>query len=215
MQGKKSNYETDLFVPIIKHIEELSGVNIGDGSESDVSIKAIADHARAVTFLITDGILPSNEGRGYVLRRILRRAVRHGKYLGLETPFLYKVSDKVISLMSGAYPEILRSRDIVLKATKGEEERFFDTLDKGLEILAGEIKAIEKDQLSILSGEAAFKLYDTYGFPLDLTADIIKGKGLKVDEAGFKKAMEMQRAKARSAWKGSGEVGTRGGSTKS
>ena len=210
MQGKKSNYDTDLFVPIINKIEELSGVKIGASEESDVSIKAIADHARAVTFLIADGILPTNEGRGYVLRRILRRAVRHGKFLGLETPFLYKVNDMVFALMGEAYPELLRSRDLVTKATKGEEERFFDTLDKGLEILDAEIQALEKGKSSVLSGAAAFKLYDTYGFPLDLTADIIKSKGLTVDEEGFEKAMEAQRTKARSAWKGSGEVGAGG-----
>ncbi len=207
MQGKKSNYETDLFVPIIEFIEKLSGVRSGANKESDVSIKAIADHARAVTFIITDGILPSNEGRGYVLRRILRRAVRHGKFLGLNKPFLHKVCDRVIGLMGDAYPETVSSRDLVLKATKGEEERFFDTLDKGLEILAEEIKALEKQKSSVLSGIAAFKLYDTFGFPLDLTADIIKSKGLTIDEAGFEKAMEAQRTKARSAWKGSGEVG--------
>ncbi|MEE9543640.1 MAG: alanine--tRNA ligase, partial [Thermodesulfobacteriota bacterium] len=206
MQGKKSNYETDLFVPIIEFTEKLSKTKNASSVESDISIKAIADHARAVTFLITDGILPSNEGRGYVLRRILRRAVRHGKFLGLDSPFLHKVCDKVISLMGKPYPEIVRARDLVLKATKGEEERFFDTLDKGLEILAEEVKKIGKNS-TVLSGKAAFKLYDTYGFPLDLTADIIKDKGLKIDEAGFEKAMEAQRTMARSAWKGSGELG--------
>ena len=207
MQGKKSNYETDLFVPIIEVIERLSGVRIGTNEESDVSLKAIADHARAVTFLITDGILPSNEGRGYVLRRILRRAIRHGKFLGLNEPFLHKVCDRVIGLMGDAYPETVSSRDLILKATKSEEERFFDTLDKGLEILDEEIKTLEKNNSSVISGEAAFKLYDTFGFPLDLTADIIKDKGLTIDEDGFEKEMEAQRTKARSAWKGSGEVG--------
>ena len=210
MQRKKSNYETDLFTPIIAFIEKLSGVKLGQSPAHDISIKAIADHARAVTFLITDGILPSNEGRGYVLRRILRRAVRHGKFLGLSDPFLHKVCDSVISLMGGAYPESVRSRDLVLRATKGEEERFFDTLDKGLEILDNEIAALKKNNETVLSGEAAFKLYDTFGFPLDLTADIIKDKGLTIDEAGFNESMEAQRTKARSAWKGSGEVGAGG-----
>ena len=189
MQGKRSNYDCDLFTPLISFIETLSGAKYGEDEERDVSIRAIADHARAVAFLITDGVLPSNEGRGYVLRRILRRAVRRGKIIGLGTPFLYKVTEKVIDLMGSAYPELLSSKKIVLRATKGEEERFFETLERGLEILDAEIAAIEGKE-TLLSGETAFKLYDTYGFPMDLTADIIRDRGFTVDEEGFNASME-------------------------
>ncbi len=205
MQGRRSNYDSDLFTPLISFIEELSGAKYGEDEERDVSIRAIADHARAVTFLITDGVLPSNEGRGYVLRRILRRAVRRGKFIGLDTPFLHKVTEKVIEMMAHAYPELLSSKKIILRATKGEEERFFETLERGLEILEGEIAAME-GKATVLSGETAFKLYDTYGFPMDLTADIIRDKGFTVDEDGFNKAMEGQREMARSAWKGAAGV---------
>ena len=206
MQGKLSNYDCDLFTPLISFIEELSGKKYGADEECDVSIRAIADHARAVAFLITDGVLPSNEGRGYVLRRILRRAVRRGKFIGLDTPFLHKVTGKVIEMMGATYPELLLSEKIILRATRGEEERFFETLVRGLEILDGEIAAME-GKSTVLSGETAFKLYDTYGFPVDLTADILRDKGLTVDEEGFNKAMEVQRDKARSARKGSASGG--------
>ncbi len=200
MQGKTTNYDTDLFVPLIEFIEKLSGAKYGVTDETDVSIRAIADHARAVTFLITDGILPSNEGRGYVLRRILRRAVRHGKFIGFSGPFLHKVNEEVIALMGEAYPETIRAREIIERATKSEEERFFETLERGLEILDEEIAGLgDKKELS---GETAFKLYDTFGFPLDLTADILRDKGITIDEAAFETAMEGQRTRARSAWKG-------------
>lgn len=206
MQGKKSNYDSDLFVPIIEYIEELSGKNYGEKETDDVSIRAIADHSRAVTFLITDGVLPSNEGRGYVLRRILRRASRHGKLLGINEPFLYKVCGKVIEVMGSAYPEIIVARDSLIKATEGEEARFLETLERGLNILDEELKRLKGEKIKRLKGDFVFKLYDTYGFPIDLTADIIRMHDFTIDEEGFNAAMEEQRLKAREAWKGSGEI---------
>ena len=206
MQGKKSNYESDLFTPIINFVEEISGKSYGEVAINDVSIRAIADHSRAVTFLITDGILPSNEGRGYVLRRILRRASRHGKLLDINKPFLYKVCGKVIEVMGGAYPEIITARNSIVKAIEGEESRFLETLERGLNILGEEVKILKQKKKKTIPGNVAFKLYDTYGFPLDLTADIIKTEGFLVDEEGFNAAMEEQRLKAREAWKGSGEI---------
>jgi alanyl-tRNA synthetase len=209
MQGKNSNYDTDLFIPIIGFIEELTAIKYAGGqSPLDVSIMAVADHARAVTFLVTDGVLPSNEGRGYVLRRIIRRAARHGRFLGIKKPFLYKVNDKVIEIMGSAYPEINRARDLVSKATRSEEERFFETLERGLAILEEEVASLKKRKGKIIPGPVAFKLYDTYGFPVDLTADIVRKDGFTVDEEGFSNAMEVQRQKARESWKGSGETAT-------
>ncbi|MBI5048745.1 MAG: alanine--tRNA ligase, partial [Deltaproteobacteria bacterium] len=206
MQGKKSNYEGDLFAPLINFIEEQSGKNYGETETNDVSIRAIADHSRAVTFLIADGILPSNEGRGYVLRRILRRASRHGKLLGINEPFLYKVCGKVIEVMGEAYPEIAVARNTLVKAAEGEETRFLETLERGLHILDEEITRLKGEKVKRLKGDFAFKLYDTYGFPIDLTADIIRPRNFTIDEEGFNAAMEEQRLKARDAWKGSGEI---------
>ncbi|MEK7679758.1 MAG: alanine--tRNA ligase, partial [Deltaproteobacteria bacterium] len=202
MQGKNSNYESDIFAPLIETIEARSKVRYGTDSEKDVSIKAIADHARAITFLISDGVLPSNEGRGYVLRRILRRAARHGRFLGIKEPFIHKVADKVIACMGAVYPEIERAKDLVLKATRGEEERFFETLERGLAVLDEEVSALKLKKQAIIPGSIAFKLYDTYGFPSDLTADIVASQGFRVDEQGFEKLMSGQREKGRMAWKG-------------
>ncbi len=206
IQEKKSNYDSDLFAPLISFIEELSGKNYGERKTDDVSIRAISDHSRAITFLITDGVLPSNEGRGYVLRRILRRASRHGKLLGINEPFLYKVCGKVIEVMGATYPEIVAARDSLVKSTEGEEARFLETLERGLNILDEEIKTLKQRGKKIIPGNVAFKLYDTYGFPVDLTADIIRTQDFTVDEEGFNGAMEEQRLKAREAWKGSGEI---------
>lgn len=207
-QGKKSNYESDLFMPLINFIEDLSEKSYGEAETYDISIRAIADHSRAVTFLIADGVLPSNEGRGYVLRRILRRASRHGKFIGINEPFLYKVCGKVIEIMGGIYPEIVIARDSIIKAAEGEETRFLETLERGLNMLEEEIGILKQRGKKTIPGDIAFKLYDTYGFPLDLTADIIRTEGLSVDEQGFNLSMEEQRLKAREAWKGSGEVKT-------
>ncbi|MBI5492113.1 MAG: alanine--tRNA ligase [Deltaproteobacteria bacterium] len=202
MQGRKSNYDSDLFMPIINRIEELAGVRYGENPESDVSIKAIADHARAITFLMTDGVLPSNEGRGYVLRRILRRAARHGRFLGLKEPFIFHVNETVIAHMGAVYPEITRAKDLVSRATRGEEERFFETLERGLSLLDEEVRLLKEKKENVIPGDIAFKLYDTFGFPIDLTADIVRKEGLTVDEAGFSRYMDEQRKMARASWKG-------------
>ena len=202
LQGKKSNYDNDLFSPIINFIETLSSVKYGADRENDVSIKAIADHARAISFLMTDGVLPSNEGRGYVLRRIIRRAARHGKFLGLKEPFLYKVNARVVELMGEVYPELKGAAGLIERATKGEEERFFETLERGLALLEEEIKILKGKGEKAIPGEVAFKLYDTFGFPSDLTADIVRKEGFSVDEAGFNRYMDEQKRKARESWKG-------------
>ncbi len=205
VQGKLSNYDTDLFTPILHRAGELAGVAYGAGPESDVSLRVIADHARACAFLVGDGILPSNEGRGYVLRRILRRACRHGRKLGLTGPFLHQVARKVIEEMRAPYPGLHESRAFIDKVILTEEERFGETLDSGLRMLAEEVAEAKLKGRTSLTGEVAFKLYDTYGFPLDLTMTIVEEEGLAVDEAGFEAAMAGQRARSRAAWKGSGE----------
>ena len=174
LQGVKSNYETDLFTPLFKEIEAISHVSYGKDHRTDTSLRVIADHSRAATFLISDGVLPSNEGRGYVLRRIMRRAMRHGRMLGIEGPFLYRTVSRVVDLMKGAYPELRETEAFVSKVIQNEEERFSETLDSGLKILREELENFRRKEKTILSGEVAFRLYDTYGFPLDLTAEILQ-----------------------------------------
>jgi alanyl-tRNA synthetase len=203
-QGKRSNYDTDLFQEIIRGIERLAGKRYGRGADDDVSMRVIADHARATTFLVGDGVLPSNEGRGYVLRRIMRRAIRHGKRLGLEKLFLAEVCGSVIGQMGAAYPEIRENRAFVLKVAEQEEEGFRRTLDKGLAILEEEMSRLASRREKVIPGRVAFQLYDTFGFPMDLTRVIAAERGLSVDETGFDRAMAEQRA--RSEWKGSGEI---------
>lgn len=205
IQGVQSNYDCDLFTPLIRRIEELTGRTYGDSEETDVSIRAIADHSRALTFLISDGVLPSNEGRGYVLRRILRRAARHGKLLGMDRPFLTDIVPVVINEMRDAYPDLLDKESYVTKVVINEEQRFMTTLDSGLKILNEEVAALKSRGESIVPGEVVFKLYDTFGFPTDLTADAVRIHEMTVDMEGFEKAMEAQREKARESWKGSGE----------
>ncbi|QWV93714.1 alanine--tRNA ligase [Geomonas oryzisoli] len=207
MQGVTSNYDTDLIQGIIRHIETICGKKYRADEKDDVSMRVIADHSRATTFLICDGVLPSNEGRGYVLRRIMRRAARHAKMLGVSEPMLYKVVDAVNMMMGDAYPELLEREHYVKKVIKAEEERFIETLDRGLAILNEETAALKGKGETVLSGEVIFKLYDTYGFPVDLTADIVEAEGLTLDEDGFALCMEKQRVKARENWKGSGEQG--------
>ena len=207
LQGVKSNYDTDLLQGVIRHVANLSGKSYGDDAKDDVSMRVIADHSRAVTFLICDGVLPSNEGRGYVLRRIMRRAARHAKMLGFSGPVLYRAVDAVQGIMGDAYPELKEREGYIKKVIKAEEERFADTLDRGLAMLNDEVDILRKRGGKSLPGEVAFRLYDTYGFPLDLTADIVANDGLAVDEEGFSAAMERQREKAREHWKGSGEEG--------
>ncbi len=205
IQGVTSNYDSDLFTGIIRFIEKISSRTYGKNGEDDVSIRVIADHSRAITFLIGDGILPSNEGRGYVLRRILRRAARHGKLLGMNRPFLHEVAGVVIDQMKDAYPDLVEHASFIKKVILNEEERFIDTLDAGLRILQEEVAALKGAGGQVIPGEIVFKLYDTFGFPTDLTADIVRKDGLSLDMEGFERAMAGQREKARESWKGSGE----------
>jgi len=205
VQGAKSNYDTDLFAPLIAAITETANRPYGVNEEDDVSIRVIADHSRSVTFLIGDGILPSNEGRGYVLRRILRRAARHGKLLGLNRPFLHAMAAVVIKEMKDAYPDLCDKESYITKVILNEEQRFMETLDAGLKILQDEVARLKTAGKAVIPGDIVFRLYDTFGFPTDLTADIVRRDGLTLDEEGFQKAMEIQREKARESWKGSGE----------
>ena len=205
VQGQKSNYDSDIFQDIIGFISRLSGRRYKQDEEADISMRVIADHSRAVTFLIGDGILPSNEGRGYVLRRILRRAARHGKILGLNKPFLNEVCQAVIAAMKSAYPDLADKEAYIRKVVLNEEQRFIETLDSGLKILAEEVDLLRQAGKNLIPGETVFKLYDTHGFPTDLTADIVRKDGFAIDMVGFELAMEAQRARARESWKGSGE----------
>ncbi len=207
LQGKTWTYETDVFTSILERAQDLSGTRLGANPESDVSLRVVADHARAISFLIGDGVLPSNEGRGYVLRRILRRAARHGVLLGLEQPFLHSVADVVIDEMSDAFPELGERRAYITGRVRREEERFGQTLSKGLALLEGEIGELKARGAEVLPGSVVFRLYDTFGFPLDLTQDILRSQGLRTDEASFRTEMETQRARSREAWKGSGDAG--------
>ena len=208
LQGVTWVYDTDLFRPIIARAGELSGAVKGRDAEKDVSLNVVADHARALTFLISDGVLPSNEGRGYVLRRILRRAARHGVLLGVERPFLHAVADAVIDQMSPAFPELTERRAFITSRIRREEERFLETLTKGLGLLESEIATLAARGDRTLPGSVVFKLYDTFGFPVDLTADILRGRDLSLDQSGFDAAMGEQRTRARAAWKGSGDERT-------
>ena len=205
VQGKLSNYDSDLFSPIIEHAAHLAGVKYPAGDDGDTSLRVIGDHARACAFLVGDGVLPSNEGRGYVLRRILRRAARHGRKLGLAGAFLHQVVGTVIDLMGQAYPALVDNRAFIDKVIKSEEERFGETLDTGLGLLDQAVSKARAAGQDTLDGEVAFKLYDTFGFPLDLTMTIAAEYGMAVDQAGFEAAMENQRSRSRAAWKGSGE----------
>ncbi|MBN1573561.1 MAG: alanine--tRNA ligase [Deltaproteobacteria bacterium] len=207
VQGVKSNYDSDLFTPIISAVEEIAGAEYGEDAEKDISIRAISDHCRAQAFLVADGIIPANEGRGYVLRRIMRRAARHGKLLGISDPFMYRVADVVVDIMAEAYPELRENRIFIASVVRAEEEKFIETLDKGLKILNEEVDEIKAKggKKKVLSGDVAFRLYDTYGFPLDLTEDIIKGESIEIDIGGFEEAMAKQRDKSKAAWKGSGD----------
>ncbi|HVM32417.1 MAG TPA: alanine--tRNA ligase [bacterium] len=207
MQKVPSNFETDLLAPLMAAVAQSGKIQyeVGD-SQVYKSLKVISDHLRATTFLVADGVLPSNEGRGYVLRRILRRAIRHGKLLGFDKPFLAPLTLEVVKLMGGVYPELESRKDHIVNVTRAEEERFYETLAAGTERLMEKIGELQKAKAATLSGEDAFTLYDTYGFPLDITKEVLKEKGLSVDEAGFHKAMESQKERARSGWKGSGDA---------
>jgi alanyl-tRNA synthetase len=204
LQGKHDNYDTDLLRAIIEASAEASG-QPADG-EHAVSHRVIADHLRASAFLIADGVLPSNEGRGYVLRRIMRRGMRHAHKLGCKDPLMWRLMPSLVGMMGAAFPELNRASALITETLKLEESRFKDTLERGLKLLEEETDRLGSGKE--LAGEVAFKLYDTYGFPLDLTQDILRGQGRSVDTAGFDEAMARQRAAARKAWAGSGEAAT-------
>ncbi len=205
LQGVHSNFESDLFRPLIDFTADLAGVRYGGDPESDVSLRVVADHVRAAAFLIADGVLPSNEGRGYVLRRVMRRAMRHGWLLGFREPFFHKVAGVVVDLMVGSYPELADKRSYLAKVILHEEERFSRTLERGLQLLEEAVDSLPTSGDRVLPGSVVFRLYDTFGFPVDLTADIVRDQGIRLDEAGFEAEMEAQRDKARKAWKGSGD----------
>ncbi len=188
LQGVHSNYDIDLFVSLEKAAAEILGVS----DLKDKSLRVISDHIRSCSFLIADGVLPSNEGRGYVLRRIIRRAVRHGRLLGAKDVFFYKLVDTLVKLMGHAYPELVEQQDLIKKTLKREEEQFLNTLDRGLALLEGELKKLGDSR--VIPGDVVFKLYDTYGFPTDLTADVVRDRGYTIDEEGFNAEMAKQKA---------------------
>ncbi len=200
LQGKKNNFDSDLFSPIIKSIEGISKKRYGSGHDVDTSIRVIADHIRAIAFVLSEGLMPSNDGRGYVLRRIIRRAARHGFMLGIDFPFLYNLLDPVFDIMSEPYPELLDGSERSRKILMLEEERFSHTLSAGMEILGKLITELKSSGKKIIPGSELFKLYDTYGFPPDLVMDIAEENGLMIDEEGFNKKMELQRTRARASW---------------
>jgi alanyl-tRNA synthetase len=204
-QGVTSNYDTDLFRPIVDGISRQCGVPVGKSPALDAAMRVVADHARATAFLIADGIVPSNEGRGYVLRRIMRRALRHGKKLGFDGPFLHRVAGIVVEEFREAYPGLAQSASFVDTVAFQEERRFLETLDAGLRMVEEEFSRMSAGG-KVFPGEVAFRLYDTYGFPADLTADLCRERGVALDSAGFEKEMEKQRAQSRVSWKG-GEIG--------
>jgi alanyl-tRNA synthetase len=206
MQGVKSIFEIDILKNIIESVVEITGKTYGEDEKTDISIRIIADHAKSVAFLISDGVLPSNEGRGYVMRRLLRRAARHGKVLGSKGKFLNHVIEAVIDSYKDAYPDLVERKSYINKIVALEEEKFLETIDQGTELLNGYIAETSGD---VFSGAHAFKLYDTYGFPLELTEEILAEKGMKVDFKAFKEEMELQRQRARSA---RGESNYMGGS---
>ncbi|MBZ5573186.1 MAG: alanine--tRNA ligase [Acidobacteriia bacterium] len=208
LQGVISNYDTDLFTPLIKRAAELTGTSLEKELEKEAhaksaaSLRVIADHSRAATFLISDGVLPSNEGRGYVLRKIIRRAIRHGRLLGYETPFLFLMVYKVAELMKDAYPELSQEEQRVSEVVNAEERRFAHTLDKGMQELDDDLTLLRGKGSQTYPGEQAFKLYDTFGLPADFIQDAVRDVGLAFDQTGFDRAMAEQRERARASWKG-------------
>lgn len=212
VQGKTANYGADLFQPLIDKVSKISGrtyqARFGDPDkreaeiEEDVAFRVIADHARAATFLIADGIYPENEGRGYVLRRVMRRAIRFGRKLGMETEFLYQICDSVVDRMGAHYPELYKARDVISRVVRLEEERFGKTLVDGLRLLENEMSRLKEQSRTVVPGETVFTLYDTHGFPVDLTRLIAEEQDFSVDEVGFSTAMQAQRDRGRASWKG-------------
>ncbi|RLJ71455.1 alanyl-tRNA synthetase [Hydrogenivirga caldilitoris] len=201
LQNTKTNYEIDIIYPLIEFGEDISGATYGSSHENDVALRVIADHLRALTFAISDGVIPSNEGRGYVIRRILRRALRFGYKLGVVQPFLHKGIDVVVEIMKDAYPELEMTREFVKGVVRGEEERFIRTLKAGMQAVDELIERAREEGRDLLKGEEVFMAYDTYGFPLDLIDEIAREKGLKIDMEGFRVEMEKQRERARKHFK--------------
>lgn len=206
LQGKRNNFDTDLFEHITGAIGSLCGTPYGKGNATDISIRVIADHLRASSFLLSDGLMPSNEGRGYVLRRIIRRAARHARLLGMDGAVLYRLMDSVVDVMGGNYPELVQEKERAAKVLMYEETQFTRTLEQGMKILDDVIGRIKKEGLQTIPGDELFKLYDTFGFPLDLARDIAMDNHLLIDEAGFHKEMDMQRERARASWVGEEEA---------
>ncbi len=202
IQGVSSNYETDLFKPLIEEASRLTDTEYGVVDSQDVSLRILADHSRAAMFLIDDGVVPGNEGRNYVLRKILRRAIRHAKMLGKDEPFIFTLTSLVAELMRKGYPELGKSREYAAQIVRNEEEQFSSTLSQGLTLLEKVISGVRSRGESVLPGEELFKLYDTFGFPFELAAEISEEKGLQVDEDGFQRELEIQRQRARASWKG-------------
>ena len=198
LQNATTNFEIDLMYPIIQKTEELSEKAFGESTDSDVAMKVIADHSRAAAFLISDGVFPSNEGRGYVLRRIMRRAIRYGRIIGLNRPFLHQTARVVFDIMEPAYPELLEASSFITNVIKNEELRFIETLDTGLRLLKDTLSDLEAGGRNQIPGEVIFKLYDTYGFPVDIVRDVVREKDFTLDMTGFDKAMDVQRAQSRS-----------------
>jgi alanyl-tRNA synthetase len=198
LQDASTNFEIDLMYPIIQKAEELSEKTFGESTDADVAMKVIADHSRAAAFLISDGVFPSNEGRGYVLRRIMRRAIRYGRIIGLTRPFLHQTARVVFEIMKPAYPELLEASSFITNVIKNEELRFIETLDTGLRLLKDTLSDLEAGGRNQIPGEVIFKLYDTYGFPVDIVRDVVREKDFSLDMSGFDKAMDLQRAQSRS-----------------
>ncbi|MEW6162135.1 MAG: alanine--tRNA ligase [Nitrospirota bacterium] len=206
LQGKINNFDSDIFRSVISQIEFYTKTACGKDKETDVSIRVIADHIRAIVFLLSEGLMPSNEGRGYVLRRIIRRASRHSRLLTVHEPFLYKLIDSVIDVLGDIYPEIVDERERTEKLLKTEEERFARTIEMGMTIFDEIISRVKRDGTDVIPGEEIFRLYDTYGFPLDLARDIAMDVGLRIDEEAFQREMEIQRERARASWIGEEEA---------
>ncbi|MCX7965025.1 MAG: alanine--tRNA ligase, partial [Syntrophorhabdaceae bacterium] len=205
LQGKIGNYETDLFLPILRRIEDISGCAYGDTEKSDIAMRVIADHIRGATFIINDGVLPSKEGRGYVLRRIIRRALRYGKKIGIEKEFLHSLSGVVVDIMEGAYPEIKQNHAFIVRVLKGEEERFLETLHVGMRLYEEIADEMKSKGINTIPGHLIYKLYDTYGFPLDLTREMAEDDGLSLDIEGFEEELMIQKERSRKASKIKGE----------
>jgi alanyl-tRNA synthetase len=205
VQGVTSNYESDLFKEIINRIEHVSGRGYGQQEKQDVAFRVISDHARAIAFLIGDGVMPSNEGRGYVLRRIIRRAIRFGQVLTIRDAFLHDVCSKVIEVMGPDYGELVQSRGLIEGVVRNEEKRFADTLHYGMKVLDEEVQKVKSQGASVIPGKVAFRLYDTYGLSVDIVADVARDENLRVDLEGYDEAMSRQRTLSQASWKGSGE----------